>query len=204
MIRFRFRIAYDRRVLVLLLSLPLSLLLAGSVVASDSSARVQGAPTYLVAGGGERHFYLTHAFYAANQPLAACGEGYHMASLWEILDVSNMIYDYDHPDAYHPPPDVTDDSGQGPPSYWNGWVRTGYDASSFGFTGSTNCSNWTSTSSTSLGVAVGLSWDWETAPGDIGPWVATGAECHRVGNVWCVADTGGGGVYLPLILRNFP
>jgi hypothetical protein len=198
MIRIRFRFAYDRRVLVLLFSLCFSLLLAGSVVASDNPPRVQEEPTALLAADGGRHFYLTDANFATDNALTACADGYHTASLWEILDVSNMVYDYDHPDAH-----VKDDSGRGPPSFWYGWVRTGQDASGSATAGSGNCNNWTSTSSANSTVAVRLSRTWETAPGDIGPWDATSFTCNFSGPVWCVGEFGGA-VYLPIIMKNFP
>jgi hypothetical protein len=198
MIRIRFRFAYDRRVLVLLFSLLFSLLLVGSVGASEVPLLVQKEPTAVLAAGGGRHFYLTDADFATVDSLTACASGYHMASLWEILDVSNLVYDHDHPDAH-----VKDDSGQGPPSFWYGRVRTGQDASSSATAGSGNCNNWTSTSSADTGVFVRLSREWETAPGDIGPWDATSFACHVVGPVWCVGEFGGA-IYLPLIMKNFP
>jgi hypothetical protein len=198
MIRIRFRFAYDRRVLVLLLSLLFSLLLVGSVGASDSSPRLQGGePTSLLAAGGGRHFYLTDANFPTNQALTACADGYRMASLWEILDVSNLVYDYDHPDAH-----VKADSGNGPPSGWYGWVRTGGASSTSATAGLGNCSNWTSTSSGASTVAIRLSTAWEIAPGDIGTWDATSFTCNFTGPVWCVGDFGGA-VYLPIILKNF-
>jgi hypothetical protein len=152
----------------------------------------------LLTQGAGRHFYQTQATYATDEILTACASGYHTASLWEILDVSNMVYAYNHPDAL-----VRADSGQGPPSGWYGWVRTGWNASTSATAGTGNCNNWTSTSSSDSGVAIRLSRTWETAPGDIGPWDATSFPCNSLGVVWCVGDFGGG-VYLPLIMKNFP
>jgi hypothetical protein len=137
----------------------------------------------LSSGGGDRHVYLTAANYATNQVRTACASGYHMASLWELYDVSNLVYDYGHPAAY-----TKADSGYGPPSYWYGWVRTGYDSSSSSTTGTGNCNNWSNTSSSVYGVSARLSRTWETAPGDIGPWDATSFTCNFTGPVWCVKD----------------
>jgi hypothetical protein len=148
-----------------------------------TSSSAAGAGAITAAGGGKPHFYLTDATYETNQVKTACATGYHMASLWEILDVSNLIYDYDHPAAH-----VKDDSGQGPPSYWYGWIRTGQDSSGSGTTGSGNCLNWTTTGSSEYGVAVRLSRTWETAPGDIFTWDATSFSCGFLGEVWCVKD----------------
>jgi hypothetical protein len=132
-------------------------------------------------GSGSR-FYLTGTEYPANEALTACASGYHMASLWEILDVSNLVYG-------HPAAHVRADSGQGPPSDAYGWVRTGYIASTSDTAGTGNCSNWTSTSNADRGTSIGLSRYWVTAPGDIGPWDATFAACDSVEQrVWCVGD----------------
>jgi len=122
-----------------------------------------------------------------------------MASLWEILDVSNLVYAYNHPDAH-----VQNDSGQGPPSGWYGWVRTGNWDSTSATAGTGNCNNWTSTSSGDSTVAVRLVTAWELAPGDIGTWDATSFTCNFNGPVWCVGDFAGGAVYLPIIMNNFP
>jgi hypothetical protein len=141
------------------------------------------APGAIAATGAGRRFYLTSANYATNRVLTACGVGYHTASLWEILDVSNLVYEYNNPAAYRKA-----DSGLGPPSYWYGWVRTGWDSSGDATTGTGNCNNWTSTSATVHGVSVRLSRTWETAPGDIFTWDASSFTCSYTGPVWCVKD----------------
>ena len=40
-----------------------------------------------------KSFYLTKTSHNGSQVLTACAEGYHMASLWEIFDTSNLRYD---------------------------------------------------------------------------------------------------------------
>jgi hypothetical protein len=130
-----------------------------------------------------RYFYLTDQSYSPNQALTACSAGYHMASLWEILDVSSLIYDFGHPAAH-----TKADSGYGPPSNWHGWVRTGYDSSGSSTTGSGNCLSWTSNDPAQYGVSVRLSINWETAPGDIFAWDANSFPCNFTGPVWCVGD----------------
>jgi hypothetical protein len=147
----------------------------------DSNNLGTSSITYV--GAGSKHFYLTDLSYYADQALTACSAGYHMASLWEILDVSNLTYDYDHPAAH-----IKADSGFGPPSNWYGWVRTGYSSSSSGTTGTGNCNNWTSRLNTVYGVAVRLSNAWEAAPGDISTWDATPFSCVVTSPVWCVGD----------------
>jgi hypothetical protein len=148
--------------------------------AAPLSAAEAGETT---ASGTVRHIYLTKANYRPNQAKSACAAGYRMASFWEIFDISNVIYDYNHPQAY-----VKTDSGQGPPSYWHGWVRTGYDSSGSSTTGTGNCLNWTSSSAGDYGVSVRLSRTWETAPGDIGTWDANEFTCNITGPVWCVRN----------------
>jgi hypothetical protein len=106
-----------------------------------------------------------------------------MASLWEILDTSNWVYDHDHPTAH-----VQDDSGHGPPSQWYGWIRTGYWSSGDPIPGTGNCQAWTSRSSGDEGTLVRLTRYWETAPGEILTWDAYSFSCSTVGPVWCVKD----------------
>ena len=130
-----------------------------------------------------RHAYLTSSTYATNAVLTACISGYHMASMWEILDVSNLVYDYNLAAAYK-----RDDSGYGPPSDWNGWVRTGVASSGENTIGTGNCKNWTSVAGTDYGVSVRLSRFWQSAPGDLLAWDATNYTCNYVGPVWCIKN----------------
>ncbi len=154
------------------------LIIMGALVASVEASPAN--PAVFTLRGSGRHFYVTDTSYATNTVLTACSRGYHMASLWEILDVSNPIYDTNHPDARK-----RDDSGYGPPSDWNGWVRTGVSSNGDNLTGTGNCNNWSSISSTAYGVSVRLSRYWETAPGDIASWNASSYACNYVGPVWC-------------------
>ena len=135
------------------------------------------------AGSSGRHVYLSTVNHFSDRAATACAPGYHLASLWEILDVSTLTYDRDHPAAYSKA-----DSGQGPPSNWYGWVRTGYDSSTSATTGTGNCANWSTRSNTAYGVSVRLSPAWESAPGDIYTWDATSFACNTIGPVWCVRD----------------
>jgi hypothetical protein len=67
---------------------------------------------------GLRKYYLTQTTHTGGQSLSACAEGYHMASLWEILDPSNLSYDTSLGFTLA-------DSGSGPPASSLGWIRTG-------------------------------------------------------------------------------
>lgn len=140
---------------------------------------------------GLRKFYLTQGRYDGSQSLLACAESYHKASLWEIVDPSNLSYDTNL--------GVTiADAGSGPPSAVPGWIRTGSVASG-GITapdgsvqpGTANCQAWTSASSEAHGTTVSLP---IYAPVDIAvspiitPWVAETRTCNTQQRVWCVQD----------------
>ena len=185
---------------LVLLALALSFSLSSSARAPAARAGepavvrpAAAAPTQ--PAGLRRHFYVTAHKVPADQVLGACAPGYHAASIWEILDVSNLTYDAAHPAAF-----TRADSGQGPPSAWYGWVRTGYSSSSNSTAGMGNCYAWTSTSNSAHGTAVGLSYAWEIAPGDISTWDAESFGCDTVGPVWCVGDFHS--IYLPVVMRN--
>jgi hypothetical protein len=128
-----------------------------------------------------RSFYLTPTTHNGAAALSACARGYHMASLWEILDPSNLRYDTDLGQTLT-------DSGSGPPSGLHGWIRTGTNASASAQAGVANCSAWQSDSSTQDGSAVFPSPLWNT-PGVHGsPWGADTLACHLSPRVWCVQD----------------
>jgi hypothetical protein len=198
MIRLTIRVTYSRRALVACACAAACLLAASLAVFLTGHSQAQSFPevVYMPQGAG-RHVYLTEPYYYPDEALTACGPGYHMASLWEIADTSNWVYDYDHPAAH-----VQDDSGYGPPSHWYGWIRTGYWSSGDPITGTGNCQNWTSRSSGDMGTLVRLSRWWEAGPGEILTWFAYPCPCNEVGPVWCVADVEA--LYLPLVLRNHP
>jgi hypothetical protein len=132
---------------------------------------------------GGRRVYLTTTNFYPDLARTACNAGFHMASLWEILDTSNWVYDAGQPGAYLNP-----DMGDGPPSYWYGWVRTGGDSSADNVAGQGNCAVWTTRVGTSYGTSVRLSRTWESAPGDIATWDATAFACSFIGPVWCAED----------------
>ena len=104
-----------------------------------------------------------------------------MASLWEILDPSNLRYNTAL--GF-----MTSDSGFGPPSELSGWIRTGYAATSDSTAGRSNCNAWTSTSVGDLGTAVELSSSWNDAATVASPWVAGQNSCNVNTRVWCMQD----------------
>ena len=139
---------------------------------------------------GPRKFYLTQDGYDGSQALSACADGYHMASLWEILDPSNLRYDTSLGATVA-------DSGSGPPN-GSGWIRTGFLASNginadgtVQLAGAANCQAWTSASREARGTTALLP-VYGTIENDdmtiISPWVARTAICSARTKVWCVQD----------------
>jgi hypothetical protein len=141
------------------------------------------------AAGGKpvrlRQFYLTVTTHDGASALTACAPGYHMASMWEILDPSNLLYDTELGDTQ-------DDAGQGPPNDFDGWVRTGNNASGGGSAGSANCEAWTSFSNDDIGTAAELVQSgWSQGSRlffPVAPWAAFTRNCDTPNNVWCVED----------------
>ena len=123
-----------------------------------------------------RSYYLTQTTHTGSQALSACGEGYHMASLWEIFDTSNLRYDTALGFT-------RDDSGFGPPIAV-GFVRTGRDGPS-----GENCNAWTSDSGSEHGTGVSLApGPWNGDALVVSPWQAGLAACVFPIRVWCVQD----------------
>jgi hypothetical protein len=134
-----------------------------------------------------RKFYITQTEVTGGQALTACADGYHMASLWEIFEVSNLRYDTTLGFTQA-------DSGFGPPARFSGWIRTG--VSSFGTTGIAgvdNCLAWTSSNNSDLGTVVLLNsfWNNTTLITPISPWFAGNSSCGSDFPVWCVQDLKG-------------
>jgi len=184
-------VSLGRPGLLLLLVLVLTLSGAGPVARAGPERSAPRAPTAWTAAMPGR-YYLTPTTYRGNNALTACERGYHMASLGEILDPSNLVYDTTV--GY-----TLTDSGQGPPTSLAGWVRTGTASSGVNTPGQGNCLAWTSSSAANYGTLVNLPLDW-TAGTDIGPWDVTTGQCSSFHFVWCVRPPAH--VYLPLILRN--
>jgi len=158
--------------LVLAVVVVAALLVRGPAPASAAGEQVSAATD------GMRRFYLAGAVQVATDAPDGCVAGYHFASLWEILDTSNLVYD-----TVLGVPDT--DSGSGPPTTWPGWVRTGYAANTGSTPGQANCSAWNAT--TGFGTTVRLASDW-TAGGDMHVWDAGTSNCGNPANIWCVED----------------
>jgi hypothetical protein len=139
-------------------------------------------------------FYLTQEFtLKGSQALNACATGYHMASLFEILDVSNLRYNTTL--GF-----VSNDSGLGPPAgnplgppsqRAVGWVRTGAQQSTFAQPGLANCLSWTSDLQEHFGTVVflpGPDPSWEEPASVVSPWIVRAEECFALERVWCVQN----------------
>lgn len=131
-----------------------------------------------------RKFYLTRSIHDGNEALTACTPGYHMASLWEIFDPTQLRYDTSLGL-------VLQDSGSGPPSGF-GYVRTGMDTIflSNPFGTPPNCRSWTSDDGAQHeGTVVSLTSSWLSPTGSaLSPWQASVTVCSDPARVWCVED----------------
>jgi hypothetical protein len=67
----------------------------GQLAAIQSQLSSLQAQVASLANKGRRKFYVTPTLHDGAHALSACATGYHMASLWEIHDTSNLTYDTD-------------------------------------------------------------------------------------------------------------
>lgn len=133
-----------------------------------------------------RYFYLTQTKHIGSEAKTACAARYHMASLWEIFDTSNLRYDTEL--------GLTQaDSGSGPPSgeLAFGWIRTGTGSSGAGteMPGQANCLAWTAGTGAVRGTVVSLTDQWLSLfVTRATPWGSAIDSCSQAHSVWCVQD----------------
>jgi hypothetical protein len=172
-------------------AVPLAMLFGAAFQSSNSvPAQLQAIQSQLnalqaqvtsLANKGPRKFYVTKTTHSGAQALSACAEGYHMASLREIFDTSNLRYDTELGGT-------TDDSGFGPPNVF-GWVRTGeFGIGNSFIPGLTNCYAWTTSSPLDNGTAVAPFRAWAVSGTTISPWGSLSFTCSTPAPVWCVQD----------------
>jgi hypothetical protein len=195
-LKLKLNLRYKSRAQLLALATILILCLAGfsnlAYGESRDAALITQAPA--LPNLLPRQYYLTFSTYSGATAKSACDPGYHMASLWEILDTTRLRYNTSL--GY-----TQADSGQGPPAS-SGWVRTGYSSDSSGSPGSSNCYAWTSNSASYVGSSALLESDWISAGGgDVHVWSSRTTICSLVKRVWCVADRAGFPLYLPLVMK---
>jgi hypothetical protein len=125
------------------------------------------------AAAGMRKFYLTKAQFKGNQALTACAKGYHLASIWEVSEPSNLVYNTKlgfRNAAYQP----------GPPTYTGQPETTGWLDTSLPPDDNYNCQGWTVDSG-----SVGMTY-WLTGPPGIWSWQQI--DCGELRPAWCVSN----------------
>jgi hypothetical protein len=143
---------------------------------------VQGLPGPPGEACTPRRFYLTTANVAGDEAATACAPGFHMAAIWEIHDVSSVVYDGSVGFVGNA------DQGEGPPALLGGWIRTGSSAVANGAAGLANCDAWSDGSGASDGSRAELRWDWNSAGTVASPWIGGTSPCDAVRRVWCVQN----------------
>jgi len=133
-----------------------------------------------------RQFYLTKTTHTGAQALSACAAGYHMASMWEIREPTNLRYNTELGFT-------REDSGFGPPESDLAWIRTGSGAVSGNVAGAANCNAWTSASVQDIGTGAFLVPNWAVPPAGsplsvVSPFAAGQVLCDAPLQVWCVQD----------------
>jgi hypothetical protein len=131
---------------------------------------------------GRRRYYLSANSVFGNAALSVCTPGFHMAALFELLLPGALAYATTL--GYQPPVD----KGSGPPSGYQGWVRTGWESTGSATPGVGNCSYWTSNSASFFGTLVNLQQNWNGSGTAIWPWVASSQSCAGGARVWCIED----------------
>ena len=200
--RISLRIRIQRRSdLAALLTLSiLTFIFLGYLVFAQESAAASNHTAPAVAATRRRQYYLTEDSFKGSKPSGSngsgagvCANGYHFASLWEILDPSNLKYDTVLGDDRL-------DSGKGPPSFTLGWVRTGSSSYNRPSPGRANCSNWEFESG--FGTVVSLTTNWtDSSNRDIFVWDAALQSCSQIVQVWCMENYHWMKIDLPLIMR---
>jgi hypothetical protein len=146
----------------------------------------QASQASVASSTGMRKFYLSYYGHQGNLDVdTVCALGYHMASLWEIVDLSNLKYATDL--VASGVAESRDDAGHGPPTFLIGWVHTGYDNSHTGSAGQANCDGWSSSDENHYGTAAALPRDWALGA-DIGAWEFDVEACNIYAKVWCIED----------------
>jgi hypothetical protein len=167
-----------------LVGILIAVILCIFVSLTEKSAIAATGKTSPTQSGGMRQFYLAGPGYLGGVAKTACASGYHMASLWEIADPSNLKYNTSL--GYQ-----QTDSGDGPPAdetYVRGWVRTGYTSDSSTTAGRANCTNWGTSNPNWHGSTAALPSQWTSDLQDIGVWQLDYATCDEYLYVWCIED----------------
>jgi len=146
-----------------------------------TKAEVDALVAAAAAADSRRWFYLTTTSQNGAGALTACESGFHMANIYEIFDVSNLRYDTGRGWT-------RDDSGQGPPQQWGGWVRTGAASYAGSEAGASNCLAWTSSIASDAGTVAHLDYRMNDPANMVHPWRVLAQGCSTPWAVWCVED----------------
>lgn len=119
--------------------------------------------------GRQRRYFLTTQPVLGSDAGSNCGDGFHVASVWELANPSALLYE----DRLGFDPDA----GTGPPAGVPGWA---YVDPAGG-----HCADFTGS-----GTGSTLELERDAALQDVGPWdVSSGASCTSTQRrVWCVED----------------
>jgi len=126
-------------------------------------------------------YYLTKNSFDGGDAITACDSGFHMASISEIQDPSNLQY-ADRSTAEYD--SLVDGQRLGPPSNHMGWVRTGvYPPSGFVY----DCEDFRDNRYNHSGTTVSLTEQTASTPNML--WQAALQFCSQPEPVWCVEDS---------------
>ena len=149
--------------------------------ASDGGGASQGSSPW-----SARAFYLSKIEVPGGAAQTACSAGFHMASIYEVLNVSALRYETTLGIE-------VGDLGQGPPGLSYGWIKTGLVGDPMH-----TCNGWTSSAPGQYqGFAIRLNaLAGSPAPAfGLQPWEflgfgdkETSASCDVKHNVWCIHD----------------
>lgn len=130
-------------------------------------------------------YYLTENTFDGGDAIMACDLGFHMASMSEIQDPSNLQYANRSTAAYAL---LVDGQKLGAPSNRTGWVRSGVSPPSSAY----DCGDWRGRYDTELGNTLALYDFWYASEHDQPIsglntwWQAARKPCSQREHVWCV------------------
>jgi hypothetical protein len=132
-----------RAVIIALVAIAAVALLSHNVGTAQGTVFTSTAPI--------RGYYLTKSTITGSKVLTACASGYHFASLWEILNTSDLHYNTalgrTNVNSGNGAPAISSRSTFADAAY--GWIRTGAPDDP-------NCINWTSSNAVDAGTAGSL------------------------------------------------
>jgi hypothetical protein len=164
--------------------------LGATILAVAFSLAAQSTATAGPGGKGSsdsrRAYYLTQTLQDAAAAPYACAPGFHMASLSEIFDPTNLRYDTSLGV-------FTDEPAAGIPPVRFGWIRVGIivpEPYQNDTPGRASCNHYTSSDPDLNGTVVAFDDDWAqwSTPNRISPWQATIRACSVSQRTWCVQD----------------